>query len=255
MKLVDTHCHIPHRKYDRTIPEIIEGVDKIIAVGTSIKENNRTIEIANKYENIFASVGIYPHDDMEKEIGELYSQLKTDVAFTKVVAIGEGGIDITKWKGGRSIEDQVELFKMQIGLSTELDLPIIVHNRNGDDVVYETLKKYIDNGIKIRGVMHSFSQTKEFAKKMLDFGFHISFSGMITYPPNVELREVARMIPADRLLAETDAPYLPPQGHRGEINYPKYVRIVAEKLAEVRNTPIEDISQTLYRNSNYLFGI
>ncbi|MFC1622097.1 TatD family hydrolase [Patescibacteria group bacterium] len=250
--LVDTHCHLPHKKYEKPIEEIIGEVGKLIAVGTSLEESRKAIEIAQKFENVYATVGIYPHDDKGKNLTELYEGLRGLIS-SKVVAIGECGMDITDWKNGRDVEEQKELFKMQVGLAVELDLPIVVHNRNGGEIILEILHKYFDNGVKVKGVMHSFSQDWGFAKKVLDLDFYISFSGMLTYPSNDQLGEVAKKVPEDRLLVETDAPYLPPQGHRGEINYPKYVRIIAEKLAETRNVSFGELEEVLYKNVARIF--
>jgi TatD DNase family protein len=259
--LIDSHCHLIHRKYEKTTDQLIneaiaEGVEKFITIGTSITENKRAIELAKKYDSVFAAIGIYPHEENNvrgKDPNKLEKLLEEQLTkSSKIVAIGECGIDISDdWEGGRNPEEQIELFEMQIKLAKKHDLPLIIHNRNGDEPILELLEKHKGSGL--RGVLHCFATTWETAQKFLDLGFYISFSGMITYPSRKGLLETVDKVPNDRFIIETDAPYLPPQGHRGEVNEPKYVKIVAEKACEVKNLPFEEISRMTYENTCRIF--
>jgi TatD DNase family protein len=257
--LIDSHCHLIHKNYEIPINQILSeakeyDIGGFITVGTSIKENKIAIKATSLSINIHCSVGIYPHEDMDTDIDTLRESLKKSLSSNnKIVALGECGIDISKWEKQRSIEDQIKIFEMQIELAKENNLPLIIHNRNGDTVVYETLKKY--SGGNLRGVMHCFDSTWEYAQKILDLGFYISFSNLITYPKKDSLLEVVKNVPMDRFLVETDAPYLPAQSMRGKINYPKYVRIVAEKVAQVKQKTFDEVSKHSYENTCSLFNI
>lgn len=257
--LIDSHCHIPHRKYEKSVDDILQecsdwGVEKLINIGTSIDENQRVTKISEQYPQIYSSIGIYPHENKEHSLEDLELSLKENLKISgKIVAIGECGIDVSKWENGRTLDDQINLFEMQVSLAKNKGIPLIVHNRNGDDYVYEVLKKHFSSSLT--GVVHCFDSDWEFARKVLDLGFYISFSNMITYPKKDSLLEVVKNIPEDRFLVETDAPYLPPQSMRGEINYPKYVKIVAEKVAQIKQKTFEEISGLSYKNTCSLFKI
>ncbi len=256
--LIDSHCHFPHQKYKKSIEEIIAdakkaGVERFISIGTSLSDNVKSVEIADKYEEVFTTVGVYPHEDMDKDILFLEEALQKQLKLSKkIVGIGECGIDITEWKNGRKIQDQIEILEMQLKVASENDLPICIHNRNGDIHILNVLNKFKGN---IKGVIHCFSTSWDFAKQMLDYGFYISFSGNITYPGKDLLVEVVKKVPEDRFLVETDSPHLAPQGHRGEVNYPEYVRIVAEKASQIKEKPFEEICRLSYANTCRLFKI
>jgi TatD DNase family protein len=255
--LIDSHCHLPHEKYDKSIDEILieaksYGVEKLVSIGTSLEESKKAIDIAEKYPEVYCSVGIYPHDDRDKDLSKLEESL--DQLFTKstkIIGIGECGMDISNWAGGRNLEDQIEIFEMQLKFAEKNNLPVIIHNRNGDEYVLKMLKNH--SGVK--GVAHGFRSTWETAKGFLDLGFYISFAANISYPSNNDLREILKKVPDSMFLIETDSPYLPPQGHRGEINYPKYVKIVGEKVAQVKQKTFEEISELSYRNTCNLFNL
>lgn len=259
--LIDSHFHLANYGEDITFDDVLvqarsEGVTKFVLIGTEYKENKRVVKTAALYPDVYAVIGAYPHSELKKDLGTIYQELAGVYAESKqkIVGIGECGIDITESTEGRSIEDQVELFKMQIGFAATEDLPIVIHNRNGDSQVLDLIKKYHSDGVMVRGVLHCFASSWKFAKQMLDLGFYISFSGLITYPSRKELLETVKNIPSDRFIIETDSPYLPPQGHRGETNCPKYVKIVAEKVAEIRNTSFETIADLTYKNACTLFS-
>jgi TatD DNase family protein len=256
--LIDSHCHFPHKNYKKSIGEIIidakkAGVEKFISIGTSVKDNLKSIEIADKYEQVFTTIGIYPHADMDKSILFLEESLKKQLKLSsRIVGIGECGIDISKWKNGRKIQDQIEIFEMQLKTASENNLPVCIHSRDGDTHILNVLKKFKGNLI---GVVHCFSSSWDFAKQILDLGLCLSFSGLITYPGKNMLWDVVREVPEDRFLLETDSPYLPPQGHRGEINYPEYVKIIAEKASQIKEKPFDEICRLSCDNTCRLFKI
>ena len=257
--LIDSHCHLVHKNYEISLEQILseakeDEVEKFITIGTSIKENLIAIKTSESAKDVYCSVGIYPHEDKTLKIDELRSSLKENIIKSnKIVAIGECGVDVSNWENGRTLDKQLELFEMQLELAKENNLPIIIHNRNGDEEVYRLLKKYSDLGVS--GVMHCFASDWDYAQRILHLGFYISFTNMITYPKKEQLLEVVKNVPMDRFLLETDAPYLPPQSLRGEINYPKYVRIVAEKVAQVKQKPLDEVSSCSYENTCKLFKL
>jgi TatD DNase family protein len=258
--LIDSHCHLEDSRYGKPADDLVseaevDGVVKFINIGTSIHNNEPAIALAERMPQVYATVAIYPHEDTTKTLDELESALRRQLTLSKkIVAIGECGIDTSEnWDGGRPVADQKAVFEMQIKLAIEKNLPLVIHNRNGDDIVLALLQKY--KTPKLRGVLHCFSSTWEVAQQFMAFGFYISFSGMVTYPSRKELQEVARLVPMDKFLVETDAPYLPPQGHRGEVNVPKNVKIVAEKVAQLKGKPFEEISMASVKNTCALFGI
>jgi len=257
--LIDSHCHLTHGHYENNLDKVIKdsvdsGVSNFITIGTSVSENIKVIKTAESYENVFCTVGIYPHENQELSMADLQDSLEENLKVSKrIVGIGECGIDITNRDGQRKSEDQISLFEMQLSTAIKYDIPVTVHNRNGDEIILNILKKYSDK--KLRGVIHCFDSDWNFARKVLDLGFYISFSNMVTYPKKDTLLEVVKNVPEDRFLIETDAPYLPPQSMRGEINYPKYVKIVAEKVAQIKQKTFEEVSEFSFNNTCSLFKI
>ena len=233
--LIDSHCHLVEKLYKKPPEELISDakkaqVETLITVGNNLKDSAQNIELAEKHENVYATVGIYPHEDQDKTLEELRAGLENLISSEKVVAIGECGIDIQGHPNERPIQKQLELLEMQIELAVKHSLPIVIHNRNGDEHIIKLLEKYTEEGLT--GVFHCFTSDWEMAQKALAIGFYLSFTAIITYPSGKDLLEVAKQVPNDKILIETDAPFLPPQGHRGEINEPKYVRITAKTLAD-----------------------
>jgi TatD DNase family protein len=256
--LIDSHCHLPGKieEAEKLIKSAEENdVVAFINIGTSIKENLKAIKTANYFKNVFATVAIYPHEDMGSSIESLQQHLEEALTKekAKIVAIGECGADISNWEGGRNISDQLELFEMQIKLALKYDLPLVIHNRNADDQVISLLKKY--KSADLKGVAHCFASSWEVAQKYLDMNFFISFSGMVTYPSRKELLTTIVNVPNDMFLVETDAPYLPPQGFRGQPNEPKNVKIVAQYIAEIKKESFESISKLAYDNTRRVFKL
>ena len=262
--LIDSHCHLHDKKYGQEISKIIKeskesGVEKIITIGTSLDDSVKAIELAKEHDNVFAVVGVYPHEDLDKSLYEIEEGLKEilDSSPGSIVGIGECGLDVPQGEVDyetRDIEEQRELFKMQLGIAVQRELPAVLHNRNSDPELLDILELYKDT--KLTGVAHCYVSGWDFAKDLLHRNFYVSFSGIVTYPSaSKKLLEAVKNIPRDRLLLETDAPFLPPQGHRGEINYPKYVTITAAKVAWIRNSSQEEIENYTYQNTCCLFKL
>jgi TatD DNase family protein len=265
--LIDSHAHLPANKIETK--KILQdagaaGVVKVINIGTSIENSQKALTIAQEFENVYASVGIYPHEHLDTPITTLKSQLEglleipkaATTATNKLVAIGECGIDITNWQNQRPVAEQIELFEMQVELAVKHNLPLIIHNRNGDEHIITTLKKY-DNS-NLVGVAHCFDGTRELAKNYLDLNFYISFSGFITYNSKKYLHETVENTPLDKILIETDAPYILPKGLKqdeNQQNEPKNAIIIAQKVAEIKNLPSERIYEETYANTCKLFKI
>jgi TatD DNase family protein len=223
------------------------GVDSIICPGIDVKTSQISLKIANKFEGVYSAAGVHPHD--AKDADENYiDKLKDLLTKQKMVAVGEIGLDFYRNISPASIQRTV--FYNQVQLAQELDLPIIIHNRNADVEIIELLK---DFG-KVKGVAHCFSSDLKMAEMLLELGLYISFAGNLTYKNN-NLSEVSREIPLERILIETDSPYLSPVPFRGKENEPSRVRLVAEKLAEYKDVELKTIIQATYSNSVSLFNI
>lgn len=263
--LIDSHLHLPTEASDGKIKTIVdeataEGVTKLINIGTSLEDSENGLKISSKFSEVYTTIGVYPHEHRALAVSEISEKLENLIkkGFDKslgykLVGVGECGIDVTQPEAQRSLDEQTELFEMQIELAINSKLPLVIHNRNGDAQIISILKKY--KAKNLTGVVHCFSSTWEVAKEFLDLDFYLSFSGMITYPARKELREVLRKIPSSRILVETDSPYLAPQGHRGEINHPKYVKMVALKVAEARDELFGTVCQYTCSNTQTLFNL
>lgn len=256
--LIDSHCHLLDLRFKNNIKEIISEarkaeVVKFVNIGTSVLDSQNSVKLANEHDEIYTSVGIYPHEDTGLEVLQMSKELQKLIdSSKKVVAVGECGIDNVEGKGGRELKDQEEIFLMQLDLAVRNNLPVIIHNRGGDEIIFSLLNKYKN---KIRGVAHCFSSGWEIAEKYLELGFYLSFSGILTYPSAKDLTDVFKKVPDDKFVFETDAPYLPPQGHRGEVNKPEYVRIVAEKASQIKEKAFEDVCKLSYDNTCRLFNL
>lgn len=253
--LIDSHVHLEMPQFDEDREEVIQrfienGIGLVIDVGSNLNGSRKALEYAQNYDFIFAAVGIHPHD-IKNASPETYREIENLLQEKKVVALGEIGLDFFKNYSPRDV--QVEGFKTQIRIAEKYNKPIIVHCRDAEKEVLTVLKNEFASDAG--GIMHCFSGSMKFAEECLALGFYISFSGNITYPKAVNLREVVKMIPADRLLIETDAPFLTPQPKRGKRNEPVFVRYVAEKVSELKGLSMEDIERNITRNIYSLFGI
>lgn len=254
--LIDTHAHIYGREYSADFAEMLgrateAGISEIIAVGADIESSGAACELAAAHERIFCSVGIHPHDAarVSDKCYEIIRRLAGENP--KVVAIGEIGLDFYRNHSPRDVQENV--FREFIRIARRLSLPVIVHDRDAHEQILKILRE--ENAAQVGGVLHCFSGDLRMARECVEMGFYISIPGTITYPNNETLREVVRGIKTEYLLLETDSPYLSPVPYRGKRNEPANVRIVAEKVAELKGLSLEDISRITSLNAKRLFGI
>src|SRR3989338_2063374 len=253
--LIDTHAHLEMPQFDGDRDEVIKrtvesGISLIIDVGSDLSGSRTALELARRYDFIYASAGIHPHEGKGVTI-ETYKEVRKLLSDPKVVAVGEIGLDYYKDYSPRDIQQRE--FINQIRIAKEFKKPVIVHSRDARE---DTLKILKDEKVsEIGGIMHCFSGDEEMARRCMDMGFYISFAGPVTYPNAERLRSVVKSIPTNRLLTETDCPYLAPQQMRGKRNEPAYVRYVAEKIAEVKGLSLEDVERVIRLNVYNLFEI
>lgn len=253
--LFDSHAHLDDARFDEdreaTIKRAIEkGVQYILNPGADLKTSIKAAELAEKYDMIYAAVGIHPHDVKEIEEATL-DQIKALAKKEKVVAIGEIGLDFYYDHSPR--EAQRKWFKRQIELAKEVKLPIIIHDRDAHGEIFDILKEYHVGDIGC--VMHCYSGSLELAKEYIKKGIYISLAGPVTFKNAVKTYEVAKEIPLEWLLIETDSPYLTPVPHRGKRNEPAYVAYVAETIAAAKGKSFEEVVQKTNENARRLFNI
>ncbi len=255
--LIDTHCHIQTEEFDADRDAVLEraaeaGVGTLIVVGGAgdLSTNDKAVSLTEEHAGLYATVGMHPHDAKDVDAEDM-DRLRNLAAHPKVVAIGETGLDFHYDNSPREV--QREMFERFAGLAVETRLPIVVHNRESDREVAETIRGR--GGGTLRGVIHCFTSDQAAARSFLDLGFYLSFSGIVTFKNADGLRDVARRVPLDRLLIETDAPFLAPVPKRGRRNEPAWVRYVAETLAQVRGVGIDEITDAASRNARTLFGL
>ena len=247
--LIDTHSHIYYDQYKDDLSKVIDDAEdskikRIICVGTDIETSYRSIEIANQYKNVFCTVGCHPHDASRMENGYL-NEIAEMCKYDKVIGIGETGLDYFYNHSSKST--QKKIFIDQIELSNELNLPIVIHNRESDKDLLEILNKY-----KPKGVIHCFSGNLKMAQEVTKLGLLISFTGIITFK-NFNHKDVIKEININNIMLETDSPYLTPIPFRGKRNEPKNVKIIAEKIAEIKDLPIKEIINQTTKNAFKLF--
>lgn len=254
MQLIDTHTHLQWPKFDDDRDAVIErareaGVITMLTLATDLATSHRVIELAERYPDVYAAVGIHPTDAAKAGPGDL-AKIAELARHPKVVAIGETGMDFYWDKTTGAVQEQ--LFLAQLELGANLDLPVVIHNREAGAAILQVLAKAAR--LPLRGVFHCFGEDQDYARRVLDYGFHISFTGNITYK-NSGLPAVAETIPLARLLLETDSPFMAPVPHRGQRNEPAYVRYVAEKHAEIRRTSLAAIASATTTNACELFRL
>ncbi|HVO44587.1 MAG TPA: TatD family hydrolase [Aggregatilineales bacterium] len=259
--LVDTHCHLDFDRYDRDRAEVIAraaaaGVTRIINPAVDLRTGQAAIRLADTYPGVFAAVGVHPNDSATYAEA-MIAALEAQARHPKVVAVGEIGLDYYREFSLKT--QQFAAFEAQLDLAARLGLPVIIHNRDASmDVVpiLEAWAKTLPDDLKTRpGVLHSFSAPSDAAERVLAAGFYLGFTGPITYKKADDLRAVARMVPLDRLLVETDGPFLTPQAYRGQRNEPAYVRYMAEALAALHGLPDAQVEDITTGNAERLFRL
>ena len=252
MLLIDTHAHLYYDNMYDNLSEVLSiaesnNVKKTICIGTDLKTSLKSVEIAEQYENVFATVGIHPHDS--KDVSENYLlELEKLSKSNKVVAIGEIGIDNYRNHSPQDVQKKVMIEQMD--LAYKLNLPIVFHNRDADNEIFDILKKNPFH----RALSHCFSSNLDFAKKLIAHGIKISFSGNVTFK-NATNTAVVKNISLDDFMLETDCPFLAPHPYRGSKNEPKYVLTIAEKIAELRGETLELIALSTSKNAEQFFNI
>jgi TatD DNase family protein len=251
--LIDSHAHLELSDFDDDREDVIErakksGVECVVTVGINLEDSRNAVALAERYDNIYASVGVHPHD--AKSINETtYASLRKLSESDRVVAYGEIGLDLFRNLSPRDL--QIKRFGEQLELAGELGLPVIIHDREAHRETVELLKGWKNRS---GGVIHCFSGDYDMAVKCLDMGFYISIPGTITYKKSETLRDVVRRIPIDGLLVETDCPFLSPEPKRGKRNEPANVVYTARKVAQVKDLPFEDVARITSENTRNLFG-
>jgi TatD DNase family protein len=252
--LIDTHAHVQDEKFDEDRAEVIEramaaGVERIINIGDTIESSARAVKLAQDYAGVYAAVGIHPqeagkmmasHDDLLASWAEL----------PKVVAIGEIGLDY--YYENCSRQCQHDVFVRQLDIARQMHLPVSIHDREAHGDLMEIIKK---EGKGINGVIHCFSGSWEMARELLKRGWYLGIDGPLTFKNAAKLPEIVQQIPLERLLVETDSPYLAPVPKRGHRNEPAFVRFIAEKAAEIRGIAFEEFAAATTQNARDLFGI
>ena len=255
---VDSHCHLSFPELVARLPEIradmaAAGVDRALCICTTLEEFDSVHRLATSYDNFWASAGVHPDNEDVREPS--VADLVALAARPRVVAIGETGLDYYRLNG-RSIADmewQRERFRVHIRAGLATRLPLVIHTRSASDDTLGVLRE--EGRGESTGVFHCFTETREVARAALDLGFFVSFSGILTFKTAEDLREVARMVPLDRCLIETDSPYLAPVPYRGKTNSPAYVPFVAKQIAALKGVPVETVASATTANFERLFKV
>lgn len=253
--LVDSHCHLHMldlTAYENQLSLLIKesethGVKSFLTVGVDVASSEAILKIAKDFSNVYSSVGVHPSDSIQADID--WQHLESLALHSKVIAIGETGLDYYYNETGLDI--QREVFRKHIQLACKVNKPLIIHSRQAREDTIQILKE--EGAAKVKGVMHCFTESWEMAEQALALGFYISFSGIITFKNAIEVADVAKKVPLERLLIETDAPYLTPVPYRGKPNKPYYVRYVAEKIAELKQLSFDQVAAQTTQNFYDLF--
>ena len=253
--LIDSHVHLDDRRYDGDRDRIIkalkdDGIELVLNIGADLQTSIASASLAEKYDNVYAVVGVHPHSAKEVDDSTL-EILKSFAPRDKVVAIGEIGLDFHYDNSPRDV--QRKWFKAQLELAKEVNLPVVIHSREADQETFDIIKEAQDGNL--RGVLHCYSGSVEMALEYIKLGFYISLAGPVTFNNARVLKEVAKAVPLDKLLIETDSPYLTPTPNRGKRNEPAYVRYVAAEIAGLREMKFDDLVKATNKNTKELFGI
>jgi TatD DNase family protein len=258
---LDSHCHLTADRFDEDRSAVLHraelaGVETLVAIGSGygVHGNAEAIALAEARKQVFATAGVHPHEASELD-DEVRSALRGWLAHPKVVAVGECGLDYHYMNSPR--EAQLGAFGEQVALARELDLPVTLHVRSDDSAAYDDLLSIwlSEGGGELSGVLHCYTGDLDFARRGVDAGLYVSFSGIVTFKKSHALRDVAKALPLERLMVETDAPFLAPQGHRGRRNEPAFLPRVGETLAELHDLPLDELARITSANARRLFRL
>ncbi len=251
--MIDSHCHLDHEPLSTNLKEVISrskaiGINKLLTICTTINSYENILKIVEIDPIIYGTFGIHPHETDNDKVSknEIVKKIKLN---KKIIGVGETGLDFHYNNSDK--ESQLMSFKKHIEASIELNIPLIIHSRNAESETYNVLHEFIKDNLKI--LMHCFTGSSDFSKKMLSLGAYISLSGIITFNKSKELQKTASSIPIDRLLIETDSPYLAPIPKRGSANEPSFIKYIAMKLAEIKQISYDDLIFYTSNNFNKLF--
>ena len=252
--MIDSHCHLDHEPLFNNLDEILKrskevGIEKLLTICTTLKSYEKIKELVKKDDMIFGTYGIHPHEAKNDKVSYklIVNQINEN---EKIIGIGETGLDFYYNLSDKS--DQIRSFEEHIKAAIELNKPLIIHSRNAEDSTFEILNKYKKNNLKI--LMHCFTGSKLFAEKLLDLNSYFSASGIITFKNSIDLQETFKYIPLEKVLIETDSPYLAPVPNRGKKNEPSFVKYTAEKLALIKDVSTKQLIKVTTNNFNTLFG-
>ena len=252
--MIDSHCHLDHEPLYKNISEVITrskktGISKLLTICTTIKSFENILKLIVSDPIIYGTFGIHPHES-EKDTITIEEIVNNTKKHNKIIGIGETGLDF--FYNHSSHDKQISSFKTHIEASIETNLPLIIHSRDAENETYEILESYKNNNLKI--LMHCFTGSKKFAENLLDLNAYFSASGIITFKNSLDLQETFKFIPLDKLLIETDSPFLAPEPNRGKKNEPSFVKFTGEKLADLKNIKFEDLINSTTNNFNKLFN-
>jgi TatD DNase family protein len=257
MNLIDTHTHLDFPQFDDDRERVIEraanaGVRAIVDVGTDLASSQAAVALAEAYSQVYAAVGVHPHD-AKTLTEEMLEELRALASHPKVVAVGEIGLDFYRDLSPR--DKQRRAFQQQLALAREIGKPVIIHDREAHTEVMDILRHWVEGSHKSVGVLHCFSGDLVMAQEAIELGFYISIAGPVTFKNARRLRELVRQLPLEKLLVETDCPYLAPHPHRGKRNEPAYVKLVAQEVARIKGLSLEEVARITSDNAQALFAL
>ena len=254
MSLIDSHCHLYYEPYKLNLKKSIDECNKnnvnlLLSIGVDYQTSLENIKIAENFNEVYCTIGLHPNYVKEKssEVDKIFDLIDTS---NKIIGIGECGIDL--FRSQDNLKEQIKYFELQIEFAIKKKLPVIIHSRDSHDEIIKVLNNYKNFNFKF--IMHCFSGSLDYATQYINLGGYISFSGILTFKNASELQNVCKNISNDKILVETDSPYLTPHPFRGKINHPKNTYLVAKKVAEIKGLTVEEISKTTSNNFYKLFG-
>ncbi len=251
--MIDTHAHLHDPQFDPDREQVLDrarqaGVERLVTIGTDLETSRQAVATASRHPAVYATVGIHPHDVKTIQADTL-AKLQELAGNPRVVAYGEIGLDFYYMHSPKAL--QIQYFRGQIRLAKSIGLPMVIHSREAPDETLAILRE--EGAEEVGGILHCFAGDLKMARQAIDLNFFISFSGILTFNNATGLHAVAREIPMERLLIETDCPYLAPVPHRGKRNEPAFVRLTAEKVAQLRGLPLNDVARQTVENSRKIF--